>query len=112
MDGEFISDRYASLWVTHHFDGFILDKIPLISKLQLRSVAAVKVLYGTLEPSNESIYEMPEGTTGLNELYLEAGVGVENILKLFRVDFYFRVTQRDKADINKWGVKIYLAPRI
>ena len=25
---EFISDRFATLWVDHHFDGQILNRIP------------------------------------------------------------------------------------
>ncbi len=28
----------------------------------------------------------------------------------FRVDFWFRMTQRDKPDINKWTFKLYFAP--
>ncbi|MBL0098397.1 MAG: hypothetical protein IPP46_19310 [Bacteroidetes bacterium] len=38
---EFVSDYYFSGYATHHFDGFFLDKIPLL-KVEMREVAQVK----------------------------------------------------------------------
>ncbi|MCP4120614.1 MAG: carboxypeptidase-like regulatory domain-containing protein [Bacteroidetes bacterium] len=109
-EGEFISDKYAQLWVIHHFDGKIFDKIPGISKLQFRSLVAFRVLVGHLDDQNKQLLELPVETTGLNSVYAEVGVGIENILKILRVDAYFRLTQRDKPDINKWGLRFYLSP--
>lgn len=43
---EFISDHYASVNMDYYFNGFILNKVPLIKKLKLREVASIKVLYG------------------------------------------------------------------
>jgi len=96
--------------VIHHFDGKIFDKIPGINKLQFRSLVAFRVLVGHLDDQNKQLLELPEETAGLNSVYAEVGVGIENILKILRVDAYFRLTQRDKPDINKWGLRFYLSP--
>jgi hypothetical protein len=41
----------------------------------------------------------------MNEPYFEAGFGIENILKIARVDFMWRINYRDKPDILKFIVK-------
>ena len=109
-ESEFVSSRYAHLWIIHHFDGTIFNKIPLINKLQLRSILTYKVLYGDLEDNAvESIY-LPDEINQLNGFYMELGFGLENILKVLRVDFLWRMTQRDKADVSKFGFRFSIAP--
>jgi hypothetical protein len=44
--GEFISDRYASLQYSHHFEGFLLNRVPLMRKLKWRLVGTSNVIYG------------------------------------------------------------------
>ncbi len=55
----------------HHFNGFFLNKIPALRQLKWQEVATVNYLY----------------TPALGN-YFEAGVGIEHILKLIRVDAY------------------------
>ncbi|MCB0506587.1 MAG: hypothetical protein KDC58_13945, partial [Cyclobacteriaceae bacterium] len=38
--------------------------------------------------------------------YIELGYGLENILKVIRVDFLHRLTYLDKPDVRKFGVKV------
>jgi len=109
-EGEFISDKYAQLWVIHHFDGKIFDKIPGINKLQFRSLLAFRVLVGHLGDQNQRLLDLPEDSDALNGVYAEIGGGIENILKVLRVDAYVRLTQRDKKDISKWGLRFYISP--
>ncbi len=61
--------EYLEVHVIHQFNGFILNKIPLIRKLNMQSIAG---LNSVINPDN-SFYE----------LYF----GVENIFNFFRVDF-------------------------
>lgn len=118
---EFASDEYASLWFEHHFQGFFLNRIPLIRLLELREVASVKVLYGRLSNENQNVMEFPENLFWLNDEslnrdndirvlgvkpYLEAGVGIENILKLFRVEATWRLAYRDNPDIQNFGLRV------
>ena len=37
--------------------------------------------------------------------YMEAGFGVENILKILRVDFIYRLSYLNNPDISKFGIR-------
>ena len=43
-----------------------------------------------------------------NMPYMEAGVGIENIFKILRIDYVWRLTYRDLPDIDRSGVRIAL----
>jgi hypothetical protein len=112
--GEFVSDRYAALNYQHHFEGLLLNRIPLLRKLKWRLVGSANVLYGSLsemnrnliayDPLDESRYLKVEGLKkGLP--YVELGYGVENIFKFLRVDFVHRLSYvKDYPDARKFGV--------
>ncbi|MBK6640955.1 MAG: hypothetical protein IPG39_06785 [Bacteroidetes bacterium] len=103
---EFISDQYASLFVVHHFEGFFLDKIPLMRKLKWREVASLRGVYGSMSDENKSILVNQNAFSTLSKKpYVEAGFGVENILKILRFDFMYRLTYLDNPDISKFGIR-------
>jgi hypothetical protein len=103
---EFASDIYAQANLTHHFDGFILSKIPLVNTLNLRSLVFARGVIGTLNSQNQSIMEFPGALGGLNgKPYIEAGFGIENIIKILRVDAIWRVTYRDNPYAQKFGIR-------
>ena len=103
---EFVSDYYLSGFATHHFDGFFLDKIPLLRKLKWREVAQVKAVWGELQPSNLNLQANQSLFYSLNKKpYVEAGVGVENIFKILRVDFLWRLSYLENPNISKFGIR-------
>ncbi len=103
---EFVSDYYFSAFATHHFDGFFFDKIPLFRKLKWREVAQVKTVYGQLTPKNRELLTNPDEFHTLNKKpYVEAGVGVENIFKIIRIDFIWRLSYLENPDIAKYGIR-------
>ncbi len=115
---EFISDKYVSVWIDHHFDGFFLNKIPGIKRLRLREFVTFKALLGDFSGRNNNVLTVPADFKTLTPLpYIEAGFGFENIFKVLRLDFLFRATYLEpntnywKGFGTNWGVKVGFAPK-
>jgi hypothetical protein len=110
--GEFVSDRYASMQYSHHFEGFLLNRIPVMRKLKWRLVGTANVLYGGMHQHNRDLIakETNDGPTlqagflSVGKPYVELGYGVENIFRFFRIDFIHRLSYLDKPNIRKFGV--------
>jgi hypothetical protein len=99
---EFVSDKYMSFYYVHHFDGLFLNKIPLMRKLKWREVASIRGLVGTLDAKNKEYnhnylheFDPTELMYEVNKPYFEAGVGIENILKVFRINAMWRLSHVD-----------------
>ena len=108
---EFASDTYLSATLEHHFNGFFLNRIPLMRKLKWREVLYAKGLVGDISTKNSrgnAILDFPESLGDVNKPYAEAGVGLENVFKFFRVDAIWRLTHRDAPDITKFAVMLKL----
>lgn len=106
---EFASDQYAQATIIHHFDGFFLNKIPLMRKLKWREVASFRGIVGSTRAENRNELLFPNELYTLNRgPYLEAGAGLENIFKFFRVDVFWRLRYLDHPDIQKVGVRLSL----
>ena len=104
---EFVSDQYAQAYVTHHFDGFFLNRMPLIRKLKWREVATLKAVVGQYNMANSKELALTNNIYTLNRgPYIEAAVGIENILKFVRVDALYRLRYLDHPNISKFGVRI------
>lgn len=114
---EFVSDRYASLNIDQHFNGFFFNKIPLLKKLKWRETASLKAIYGGLGSQNDpsihpSLYQFPVTSTGQpityalgKTPYVEGSVGIENIFKFVRIDLVRRFTYLDHPEVSKWGIR-------
>lgn len=99
---EFASDRWVSLFFEHHFNGFFLERIPLLRRLNWREVLVFKGVWGQLSDANDgsvidgdAMLLFPPSMSSVSKPYFEAGFGVENIFRLVRVDFIWRLTHRD-----------------
>lgn len=113
---DFITDTYVNGYFEHHFNGFIFNRIPYVSKARLRSLVFARFAYGTISDKNRNatisnvIFNSPE------KLYWEYGFGIENIgvgnFRFIRVDFIWR---NDFNDVNgvrnpKFGIRVGLVP--
>lgn len=105
---EFVSDEYVSVYYTHHFDGFFLNHIPLMRKLKWREVGFVKGVLGTLSDENKNYNKLPEITHTLEKPYIEAGVGIENIFKIIRVDGIWRLSHLNQQKSSNFALFISL----
>lgn len=103
---EFISDEWYSLLIAHHFEGFFLNKIPLIKKLKWREVATFKGVYGTMTDANKAYSQFPSQVQEVRQPYMEASLGVENIFTLLRVDALWRLSYLDQPNISRFGIRV------
>lgn len=106
---EFVSDKYLSLYYTHHFDGFFTNRIPLLRKLKWREVVYGKGLVGGLDANSRKYSVFPDGMNSLGKPYFEAGAGIENIFKIFRVDAVWRLSYLDHAKTSPFGLRFGLS---
>lgn len=92
---EFASDQYVSVNLSHHFDGLLFNHIPLIRKLKWREVAHLRCVFGTLSEKNTDYSLFPGQMRSFGNIpYWEAGVGIENIFRIIRVDAIWRLNHR------------------
>jgi hypothetical protein len=101
---EFIGDEYISLSYTHHFDGLLLNRIPLFRKLKWRTVIHGKGALSNISEANRNFSEFPVITQEIQNPYIEAGVGIENIFKLIRIDAIWRLTNRRDSPADNFAV--------
>jgi hypothetical protein len=119
---EFLNDRYASLMLTWELDGKIFNRIPLLKKLKWRELLEVKGLWGHLSKKNNPfltdnansslLMQFPEGSYIMDSKkpYLEYGIGIQNILHLFQVEYVRRVNYLDSPGASKHGIRILIIP--
>ena len=89
---EYISDKYAGINVEHNFGSGLFRFISLTRKLKWRQFWNAKALWGSLSEENQAI----NNNTGLfktlnGNTYMELGTGIDNIFKLLRLDFVWRL---------------------
>ena len=102
---EFVSDKYVSAAAEYHLEGFFLNKIPLFKKLKWRELIGARAIYGRFEDGNRALMQLPEEIFTLEEKpFAEAYIGVENILRFFRVDGIWRLTYLDNPNTIKFGI--------
>jgi len=112
---EFVSQSYAQLKLQHNFEGFVMNRIPLMKKLKWRLVGTGSVLFGNVGQSTlDAQVLMDENGNPLPQFdvlettrpFAEVGVGIENIFRFFRVDYIRRLTYLEKPNIRKSDIKV------
>ncbi|GAB5419351.1 MAG: DUF5686 and carboxypeptidase-like regulatory domain-containing protein [Crocinitomicaceae bacterium] len=107
---EFISDRYVTAMIENHWDGFFLDRIPGIRKAKMRLVTTARAALGWIDDRHLQEMYLPSFTKRFNNIpYVEVSVGLENILKVGRVDVFWRLTHTDPSvpvrNIQNFGIR-------
>jgi hypothetical protein len=92
---EYLSDQYAGINVEHNVGSGLFRFIPLTRKLKLRQFWNAKAVWGSLNAENTALNNKAGSFKTLNGTsYLEVGTGIDNILKVLRLDFVWRVLPR------------------
>lgn len=113
---EFANDQYASIDLDYFGNGVLFNRIPLLKKLKLREVVTFKGLSGGLSSRNnpafnKGLYQFPvdaEAKVMSSTPYMEAGVGIDNILTVLRVDYVWRLTYRNQPGCDNSGLRVSL----
>lgn len=108
---EFVSDEQVTVMLSHHFNGLFFNQIPLLKKLKWREFVFARGAIGRVSNAHQDEVLFPTGLSGLREPYVEAGVGVENILKVLRVDFLWRLTNLAPGT-QVFGITFAVKPRM
>jgi hypothetical protein len=90
---EYLSDAYIGANIEHSLGSFIFKYIPLLKKSKIRTFWNMKGVYGSMSSANQltNLNKGFEFQTLARSPYLEAGTGIENILKVLRIDFVWRI---------------------
>lgn len=90
---EYLSDTYAGVNVEHGFGSGLFRFIPLTRKLKWRQFWNVKCLWGNLSQANQELNNSENSFKILNrKMYMELGTGIDNILKILRVDLVWKLS--------------------
>ena len=120
---EFVSDTWVSLFYEHHFEGLFTNRVPLLKKLKVRTLIMGNMVYGQLNKRNNiqidkegnPLQVMDEEENVISESfstlesrpYIEAGVGLENILNFIRLDAVWRITYTNAQYRSVYPRKIH-----
>lgn len=103
---EFISDRYVQFFAEHHFDGLFFNRVPLFRRLKWREVVTFKGVAGDLGATHHEAMLLLPGMHALyNGPFMEVSAGVENILKVLRVDVVWRLRYNDHPDTAPFALR-------
>jgi hypothetical protein len=116
---DFVTDAYLATHFEQHFNGFILNRIPLLKKLKLRSLVTFRAAYGTISDKNLAINKSNINYNAPNKVYYEYSVGLENIgygnLRFLRIDAIWRSNYTPPAGSitppsPKFAIRIAIKP--
>ncbi len=122
--GEFVSDQTIEFFYSYRLDGLILDKLPLLKKLNLRMVTTGHFAFGSFDEKKNGFYDKTTNPGGIlpakdlngNDLtsfytlewgkpYVELSYGIENIFRFLRLDAIYRLTYLEHKDVKPFGIK-------
>ena len=99
---EYLSDKYAGINVEHNIGSGLFRFIPITRKLKWRQFWNAKTVWGSLSPENIALNNKTSTFKTINgKTYIEVGTGIDNILKLLRLDFVWRVSPTPMPADNK-----------
>lgn len=113
---EFMTDSYASWDLTYWANGAIFNYIPYLKKLKLREVFSFRGFWGHLSKDNDPQFNkelfMFPSISNTRKMtakpYMEVGVGIDNIFRILRLDYVWRLTYRDGPGVDKGGLRLAL----
>lgn len=120
--GEFVLDEALEVFVGYHMNGLILNKIPLLKKLEWRTVITAHAAFGSFNEKKNGIYDplnnpdgilsdsingnplTPFNTLTYDKPYIELSYGIENIFRFLRVDLVHRLSWLENPGTQRFAI--------
>ncbi len=103
----FLSDQYLGVYLEHNLEWSLFQYIPLLSKAKIRQFWNIKPMIGSLSPGNqqENLGKGYAFQTLNSGPYVEFGTGLENLLRVFRLDLVWQWSHYDfPGDRDRFAV--------
>jgi hypothetical protein len=101
----YASDCFLSLMPEYHMNGILFNRIPLLRALELREVVSGKMIMGSLRKEHAEVLDLPQELRSLKNPYMELGVGVENILKILRIEAIWNLSKNLQPNTSRFGIR-------
>lgn len=113
---EFINSSYVAWFATWELRGALFNLVPGLKKAGLREVVSFNGIWGRLDKRNNpahnrSLLRFPEAaaTSSMGAPYMEISAGIDNIFRILRVDYVWRLNYLDVPyDIDRRGLRVAL----
>ena len=102
---QYAADRYLMAHLNWNMGGALFNRIPLIKYLRLRELLELKVAYGWLSDKHADVLSLPNTLTAMQMPYIEAGVGIGNILRIAEIYAVFRLTDFSNPTTPWWAIR-------
>ena len=109
---EFVADEQYTVRAVFVGDDFLLSKSPFLEKWGAKELLSFRASYGRLSDKNDpsrspsAIYDFPAVSYRYDAIpYIEATIGLTNILGILRVEYVHRFTYRDHVGASLGGIR-------
>ena len=106
--GCYAADRYVQLHADWNGRGVLFNLIPGIRYLRLRELVSFKLAYGAFSSNRLLPAAIENPYTDLRIPYVEAAVGIGNILRIGDLYSVFRLTHHADFDAPWWSLRFRL----
>lgn len=104
---EYLGDQYAGINLEHNVGSGLFRFIPFTRKMKWRQFWTAKTIWSSLSKGNQELNNQTSSFKTLNgKNYTELGTGIDNIFKVLRIDFIWRLSPEsaDKVKTSNFGV--------
>ncbi len=112
---EFVADQSLEFYYFHHFEGMLMNKVPLLNGLNWRFMSGIRGVWGSYSDSNQDIIPVSDISGDpvfkfrplqAHTPYVEASVGFENVFKVLKIQYFRRFTYLNESKHQPWAIKL------